>query len=98
MLRHSFATRKIEGGMPAEVLKIIMGHRDIETTLNTYCNVFNEYKNFERNDLIESEMVKIEKYNKVRNYIKMNKFTISKVIGKRIINIEEFKRIEKMVV
>ena len=45
MLRHSFATRKIEGGLPAEILKVIMGHRDIETTLNTYVNVFNEYKN-----------------------------------------------------
>ena len=31
--------------MPAEILKVIMGHRDIETTLNTYFDAFNEYKN-----------------------------------------------------
>lgn len=45
MLRHSFATRKIEGGMPAEVLMVIMGHRDVETTLNTYFDAFSEYRN-----------------------------------------------------
>lgn len=45
MLRHSFATRKIEGGMPAEVLMVIMGHKDVETTLNTYFDAFAEYKN-----------------------------------------------------
>lgn len=45
MLRHSFATRKIEGGMPAEVLMVIMGHKDISVTINTYFDVFAEYKN-----------------------------------------------------
>lgn len=45
MLRHSFATRKIEGGMPAEVLMVILGHKDVETTLNTYFDAFAEYKN-----------------------------------------------------
>lgn len=45
MLRHSFATRKIEGGMPAEVLMVIMGHSDIQTTINTYFDAFAEYKN-----------------------------------------------------
>ena len=59
--------------------------------------VFSEYENFERDELIESEMVKIGEYNQVRNYVKMNKFTISKVIGKRMIDVEEFKRLEKMV-
>ena len=45
MLRHSFATRKIEGGMPAEILMVIMGHKDVETTLNTYFDAFSEYRN-----------------------------------------------------
>lgn len=45
MLRHSFATRKIEGGMPAEVLMVILGHKDVETTLNTYFDAFAEYRN-----------------------------------------------------
>jgi len=45
MLRHSFATRKIEGGMPAEILMVIMGHKDVSVTLNTYFDAFAQYKN-----------------------------------------------------
>lgn len=44
MLRHTFATRCIESGMPAVVLSKLLGHTDISTTLNTYTDVFNEYK------------------------------------------------------
>ena len=45
VLRHSFATRKIESGMPVEVLKDLLGHKDIDVTLNTYFDAFAEYKN-----------------------------------------------------
>lgn len=44
MLRHSFATRCIEAGMPANVLSKIMGHADIMTTLEVYCDVFANYE------------------------------------------------------
>lgn len=44
MLRHTFATRCIESGMPAKVLQKILGHADIETTLNTYCDVFESFE------------------------------------------------------
>lgn len=44
-LRHTFATRCIESGMPAKVLQKILGHTDISITLNTYCSVFEKYRN-----------------------------------------------------
>lgn len=44
MLRHTFATRCIEAGMPANVLSKILGHADLRTTLEIYCDVFDEYE------------------------------------------------------
>lgn len=44
MLRHTFATRCIESGIPAVALKKILGHADISTTLNTYVDVFDKYE------------------------------------------------------
>lgn len=54
MLRHTFATRCIESGMSAVVLQKLLGHKDIETTLNTYTSVFNKFK--------EDELSKAELY------------------------------------
>ena len=45
LLRHTFATRAIESGVSANVLKNWMGHSDISITLNTYCNVFDKMNN-----------------------------------------------------
>lgn len=44
-LRHTFATRCIESGMPAVVLAKILGHSDVSITLNTYTSVFDEFQN-----------------------------------------------------
>ncbi len=44
MLRHTFATRCIENGVNPVVLQKILGHKDIQVTLNTYTSVFNEFK------------------------------------------------------
>ena len=44
MLRHTYATRMIEAGVPAEVLQKLLGHTKIETTINTYTTIFNKYK------------------------------------------------------
>ncbi len=40
-LRHTFATRSIEAGVPAAVLAKWLGHTDVSITLNTYTDVFN---------------------------------------------------------
>lgn len=39
-LRHTFATRCIEAGVPPVVLKNWLGHKDIHITLDTYADVF----------------------------------------------------------
>lgn len=44
-LRHTFATRCSESGMPPKVLQKVIGHIDINTTLNVYCSVFERYRN-----------------------------------------------------
>jgi len=53
MLRHTFATRCIEAGMPANVLQKILGHTDIKTTLDIYCDVFNAYEKKHRDNTFE---------------------------------------------
>jgi len=44
MLRHTFATRCIESGMPANVVQKKLGHRDVDVTLNTYADVFAKFE------------------------------------------------------
>jgi len=44
MLRHTYATRCIEAGMSAVVLSKLLGHKDIQTTLDSYTSVFNRFK------------------------------------------------------
>lgn len=51
MLRHTYATRCIEAGMSAPVLQKLLGHKDIETTINTYTTIFDKYKNNELDKL-----------------------------------------------
>ena len=50
-LRHTFATRCIEAGIEAVVLKKWMGHTDIHVTLDTYADVFDSLHNSSINKL-----------------------------------------------
>lgn len=44
MIRHTYATRYIESGMPPVVLQRLLGHHDVSITLNTYTSVFNAFQ------------------------------------------------------
>lgn len=56
MLRHTYATRCIEAGIQAVVLKKLLGHGDISTTLNTYVDVFDKYE--KKNNIIIEDYFK----------------------------------------
>ena len=43
MLRHTYATRCIEAGISAKVLQKNLGHKKIQTTLDTYTSVFEKF-------------------------------------------------------
>ena len=52
MLRHTYATRCIEAGVPAPVLQNLLGHTNIRTTINTYTTIFNKFKEEALNNYI----------------------------------------------
>ena len=44
MLRHTYATRCIEAGINIKVLQKKLGHKNIQTTLDTYASVFDKFE------------------------------------------------------
>ena len=52
-LRHTYATRLFEAGVAPKTVQKLMGHSDIETTMNIYVHVMDEHK-IEAVDKIDS--------------------------------------------
>lgn len=69
-LRHTFATRCIESGVPPKVLQKMLGHRDISVTMNVYCDVFEKFEATHRNAVDE--------------YMKQNNIELRKLDTNRI--------------
>lgn len=63
MLRHTYATRCIESGMNIKVLSKKLGHKNIQTTLNTYASVLDKFE--------AEEDTKLEEY-LTKNNIKIS--------------------------
>ena len=63
MLRHTYATRCIEAGMNIKVLSKKLGHKNIQTTLNTYASVLDKFE--------AQEDTKLEEY-LTKNNIKIS--------------------------
>lgn len=53
MLRHTFATRCIEAGISLPVLQTLMGHSKIQTTLDTYGDIYNYYQQKEKQKYLD---------------------------------------------
>ena len=47
VLRHTFATRCIEGGMKPKTLQTILGHSNIGITMNLYVHITEDEKHKE---------------------------------------------------
>lgn len=54
MLRHTFATRCIEAGVEIAVLQRLLGHSNIQTTINIYGDIYDYYR--------QKEFKKYDKY------------------------------------
>lgn len=54
MLRHTFATRCIEAGVPIHVLQKVLGHAKIQTTIDTYGDIYDYFR--------QKEMSKYDEY------------------------------------
>ncbi len=59
-LRHTYATRMLEAGEAAKTVQVLLGHKDIQTTLNIYTHVLEETKkaSADKQDALFVELMK----------------------------------------
>ena len=69
--------------------------RKVSVNTKKVLRVFSEYEGFNKQDIIEAELAKINDYNKAREYIAFGKIYVDQVLDQNPINIEEFSRIRK---
>ncbi len=80
ILRHTYATRMIESGIPAHVLQKLLGHEDISITINTYVDVFDRYEK-QYDNSVNDYLVK--------NNLVFSDFSINEIVQNELTEIKE---------
>lgn len=81
MLRHTYATRLIEAEVPPRIIQHLLGHEGIQTTLDTYTDVFKRCENKYRD--------KIEEFYDSFDISVVNKLDDSMLIERELLNFME---------
>lgn len=68
--------------------------RKIKVNTKKVLRIFSEFENFNKQDLIEAELAKINEYTKCRKYISNGKIYIESLYSKSKINTEDFLRLK----